>query len=92
MNDDTNPAPERSASAFKRGAQRFAALLRSFGLLDPGTHVSRRDHMLPADFLAAKQKLGRAYFTRRLSPRTRRARVALLLPHELAAARQRGWI
>lgn len=91
MNDDTNPAPQRQRS-YKLGAQRLAALFRSFGLLDPGVPVSRRDHLRAADLLLIKHKLGRAYFTRGLSPRTRRARVASLTRGQRYIAQERGWI
>lgn len=91
MNENNEPAPHRQRS-YKHGAQRFAALLRSFGLLDPDVPVSRRDHMRPGDLTAIKHKLGRAYFTRRLSPGTRRARVARLTSNEQAVGQERGWI
>lgn len=58
----------------------------------PRSHYSRRDLALSGDAFAVKRKLGRAYFTRGLSPRTRAARLRALKPHELAIATAHRWV
>lgn len=54
--------------------------------------LSARDRQLPVDVFKVKQKLGRAYFTRGLSKRTRAARVRTLKRDELVIARGMGWL
>lgn len=77
--------------AIKRGfnAARnlFAPLFAAQGIDAP----SRNEMRLDADEWAVKRKLGRSFFTRRLNPNTRAARIASLTPAEYDLARTRGW-
>lgn len=53
---------------------------------------ARRLEALSEAKATARLKLGRSWSTRRLSPGTRRARLAKLTRDERAAARSMGWI
>jgi hypothetical protein len=54
--------------------------------------LSRRDRQRTLDVFAVKQKLGRSFFTRRLTPASRRARLRTLKSNELEIARAEGWV
>lgn len=71
-----------------RRLMRALAPVFALGKMKP----SRRDMALDADEWKAKQKLGRAFFTRRLTPNSRAARVASLTDKEYELAKRRGWI
>ena len=45
-----------------------------------------------SEFDSARHKLGESFFTRRLSPGSRRARLRSLTKFERVAARSAGWI
>lgn len=73
--------------AFKKAAKVFAPIFDRAGEKTPTLHELRLD----ADEYAVKQKLGRSYFTRRITPNTRSARLASLTHAEYLLARARGW-
>jgi hypothetical protein len=66
------------------------AFKRITGIGDPST--SARDAARSVDDMAIKRKLGRSFFTRRLSPGTRWRRIGSLSRDEAARARELGWI
>lgn len=70
----------------------FNSIRSAFGVGDGSPRFSRKELRLDADEHAVKRKLGASFFTRRLSPGTRRARVDALSKLETALATDRGWI
>jgi len=56
------------------------------------TNVSVKEKELRVDAFSVKRKLGRAWFTKRLHPRTRRHRLASLTCQEARIARELRWI
>jgi len=56
------------------------------------SEVSLGERELPLDAFSVKRKLGASFFTRRLTGRTRHARVSSLTNAERAIARARRWI
>ena len=57
-----------------------------------GDRFTKKELELPADAFEVKRKLGPSFFTRRLSPRVRARRIALLTNAERRLARERGWV
>ena len=72
---------------FKKARDLFAPLFQARGEDTPTQNEMRLD----ADEWAVKRKLGRSFFTRRLNPNTRAARIASLSNAEYDLARNRGW-
>lgn len=58
----------------------------------PLSRLSRKDKDLTLPAFKVKRKLGPAFFTRGMNPRTRHARVSGLTADERALAREHGWI
>jgi hypothetical protein len=80
-----------------RGFKGFLRMLRGLlggeRALDKVRHeVDVGDSAEVPTFFIARTKLGESFFTRRLSPGTRRARVASLTRAEFLEARKRGWV
>lgn len=73
--------------AFRRAAKVFAPIFDRAGEERPTLHELRLD----ADEYAVKRKLGRSFFTRRITANTRAARLASLTHAEYLLARARGW-
>lgn len=73
--------------AFRRAAKVFEPLFRAAGEERPTLHELRLD----ADEYAVKRKLGRSFFTHRITANTRAARLASLTHAEHLLARDRGW-
>jgi len=96
MNERPNPSSNRRRlgflstlkSAFRSAAKVFGPMFQSVGDRTP----TRNEMHLDADEWAVKRKLGRSYFTRRLNPNTRVARIASLNEAEYELARNRGWV
>lgn len=84
---NTNPF-DAIRAGFKKARDMFAPMFQAVGQETPSQNEMRLD----ADEWSVKRKLGRSFFTRRLNPNTRAARIASLLPHEYDLARNRGWI
>jgi hypothetical protein len=75
-------------TGYKRAVNLFGGMFKDIGENVPTQNEMRLD----ADEWAVKQKLGRAFFTKRLNPNTKVARVASLTGAEYQLARQRGWV
>lgn len=73
---------------FTKGIRR---MLRTLSNLT-GTQVSERDAERGVDLMAVKRKLGRSFFTRRLSPGTRAKRIGTLTKSERELAATQGWL
>jgi len=81
---------------------KLKSFARALGILPQGpkpfepevstSTTSLRDLERPLDAIVVKRKLGPSYFTRRLNPRTRAARVRGLTRDERRLARAMGWI
>jgi len=74
-------------AGFKRAAKVFEPLFRAQGEDMP----TQKELRLDADEYTVKRKLGRSFFTRRITPNTRAARLASLTQQEYMLARNRGW-
>jgi hypothetical protein len=73
---------------FKRAAKLFEPIFQATGIKRPALNSMRLD----SDEWAVKQKLGRSFFTRRITENTRHARLSSLTPQEYALAKSRGWV
>ena len=73
--------------AFKRVSKIFAPLFDRAGEDKPTLNELRLD----ADEYTVKRKLGRSFFTRRITLNTRAARLASLTQGEYMLAKGRGW-
>ncbi len=73
---------------FKKASKLFAPLFQTQGQALPTQNEMRLD----ADEWQVKQKLGKSYFTKRLNPNTRTARIASLNRSEYELAQARGWV
>ena len=74
-------------AGFKKARDAFAPMFQAVGQNTPTQNEMRLD----ADEWTVKQKLGRAFFTRRVTANTRAARIASLTGPEYDLARNRGW-
>jgi hypothetical protein len=72
---------------FKKARDLFAPLFTAAGQTTPTQNEMRLD----ADEWTVKQKLGRSFFTRRVTANTRAARIASLTNGEYQLAKDRGW-
>ena len=72
---------------FKKARDAFAPLFQAAGERTPNQNEMRLD----ADEYVVKRKLGRSFFTRRLTANTRAARIASLEHGEYLLAKNRGW-
>lgn len=75
-------------AGFKRALNIFTPRFKAVGENVP----TLRDMRLDSDEWYVKQKLGRSFFTRRLSENTRHARIASLTGQEYDLAKNRGWL
>jgi len=73
---------------FNRARDIFKPLFAARGDAAPTQNEMRLD----ADEWAVKRKLGRSFFTGRVTPNTRAARIASLTNGEYQLARDRGWV
>lgn len=60
--------------------------------LASGKRFSRNEGRLASDAYSVKAKLGKSFFTRRLSPATRYKRIRSLTLAEKVLASQQGWL
>lgn len=73
---------------FKKASKLFGGMFAALGMNRP----TRNEMRLDSDAYAVKQKLGKAFFTKRLNGNTRVARIMSLTKPEWELARSRGWI
>lgn len=73
----------------KRLSGAFNRIRAAFGI---DKNLSRKELYLDQVAFFAKQKLGHSFFTKRLTPKTRRKRIEALTVDEREAAQARGWL
>ncbi len=79
---------DRIKSGFKKARDAFLPLFKEQGEETPTQNEMRLD----AHEWMVKRKLGRSFFTKRLTPNTRVARISSLNHQEWRLAKNRGWI
>lgn len=70
----------------------FGKWMQAAADLLSGKHFSKNEGRLAADAYAVKSKLGQSFFTRKLSPATREAKIRRLSLAEKVVASQQGWL